>query len=463
MAAPSSTIAVSRSVITSGLVPRHVAVKKTQPNPINKNIGGNNSGAKHDGSKASTTSTSGSSVFRAKDIMKNYTPMTPSLSNANTANGALSSSSRTRTFKYDKSNSNRVHRTFIRDPATSSAFTILSSPSSNGIKVEETWGSQPDFVPQAKDSEVTSKSDRNGTTVIDIHSSHDATPTTPSSAMAPSRSVKATASQPDHVIRTDAVKNPTTLINAKPIVVQPANSHSGTYAYPYGNYPNYYEKRSHEQETSERDSKRAKHYANKGSSSKPKAETTITAAVAIAQTPASTSSIFMSGFKTIRGFKEQQQQQENQLQQGHLPEQRPPHKRNDRWASMPSLLFPPGSSSRGSTSVNERSSGGKKEMTIQELAKETDLRLEFLDPIWFRDKRVLDIGCNAALLTTFIALHYKPRLIQGVDIDPSLIGKAQNLVLKTFSQLAPKVYKQTKDDIDNDTSNSTSGSDDSRN
>lgn len=41
-------------------------------------------------------------------------------------------------------------------------------------------------------------------------------------------------------------------------------------------------------------------------------------------------------------------------------------------------------------------------------------------------------------------MHYKPQKIQGVDIDPSLIGKAQKFVLKTFSQLSSDAYTQTK-------------------
>lgn len=41
-------------------------------------------------------------------------------------------------------------------------------------------------------------------------------------------------------------------------------------------------------------------------------------------------------------------------------------------------------------------------------------------------------------------MHYKPCQIQGVDIDPSLIGKAQGFVLKTFSQLSSQAYRQTR-------------------
>lgn len=44
---------------------------------------------------------------------------------------------------------------------------------------------------------------------------------------------------------------------------------------------------------------------------------------------------------------------------------------------------------------------------------------------------------------TGLAVHFKPCKIQGVDIDPSLIGKAQGFVLKTFSQLSSQAYRQT--------------------
>lgn len=45
---------------------------------------------------------------------------------------------------------------------------------------------------------------------------------------------------------------------------------------------------------------------------------------------------------------------------------------------------------------------GQGATSAQDLTRQVDLRLEFLEPSWFYKKRVLDIGCNAALLTVFI-------------------------------------------------------------
>ncbi|KAF9897234.1 hypothetical protein BX616_005945 [Lobosporangium transversale] len=104
----SSIIMVSHSVATSGPVPRHVTVKKTQPNLISNSIGGNNSDVKDAATKALTTFTSGSSAFRARNIMESYTRMVPPSLNANTANGASSSSSWTRSFKYNNCSPNTV-------------------------------------------------------------------------------------------------------------------------------------------------------------------------------------------------------------------------------------------------------------------------------------------------------------------------------------------------------------------
>lgn len=57
---------------------------------------------------------------------------------------------------------------------------------------------------------------------------------------------------------------------------------------------------------------------------------------------------------------------------------------------------------RDDDAVADDSATSHPAMTLNELAKKVDIRFEFLDPSWFRDKRVLDIGCNSALLTIFI-------------------------------------------------------------
>nr|XP_039266667.1 7SK snRNA methylphosphate capping enzyme-like [Styela clava] len=55
-----------------------------------------------------------------------------------------------------------------------------------------------------------------------------------------------------------------------------------------------------------------------------------------------------------------------------------------------------------------------------------DIRMENLKKDWFKDKDVLDIGCNAGHLTLLIARDYEPRKIVGIDIDDSLIRTARN-------------------------------------
>lgn len=44
---------------------------------------------------------------------------------------------------------------------------------------------------------------------------------------------------------------------------------------------------------------------------------------------------------------------------------------------------------------------------------------------WFEGKRVLDIGCNAGLLSLDVARIFNPASLIGVDIDPVLISKAR--------------------------------------
>ncbi|KAF9185754.1 hypothetical protein BGZ51_002097 [Haplosporangium sp. Z 767] len=196
---------------------------------------------------------------------------------------------------------------------------------------------------------------------------------------------------------TETTSVTTAIIRASPLFVHPEH-HPQRYEYPYGNYPSYYEKRLQEQ-TKRIDSVSGKSLGSTNTKQH--------------QPPSQG-----QGQGRNRGDQDQQQRQ----------------KQHYRFTATPSVLFP--SSSNGSLG------GGGTRISLKELGKKVDLRLEFLEQEWFRDKRVLDIGCNSALLTVFIALHFKPRRIQGVDIDPSLIGKAQNFVLKTFSQIPFWAYTQ---------------------
>ncbi|KAL6636384.1 Bicoid-interacting protein 3-domain-containing protein [Neocallimastix sp. 'constans'] len=58
-----------------------------------------------------------------------------------------------------------------------------------------------------------------------------------------------------------------------------------------------------------------------------------------------------------------------------------------------------------------------------------DPRIELFEEEWFKDKICLDVGCNSGFLTTSIAMLFEPKLIEGVDIDPHLIKKAQNYLI----------------------------------
>ncbi|KAG0254456.1 hypothetical protein DFQ27_006822 [Actinomortierella ambigua] len=104
--------------------------------------------------------------------------------------------------------------------------------------------------------------------------------------------------------------------------------------------------------------------------------------------------------------------------------------------SAPSLPSPSALMSSSSTTAPAQTARER----YRDHAKMVDGRLEFLEPQWFRFKRVLDIGCNSGLLTLFIGLHYQPVRIQGVDIDSALIQQATKFTLKTYSKLAPQAY-----------------------
>ncbi|KAI1731072.1 bicoid-interacting protein 3 (Bin3) domain-containing protein [Ditylenchus destructor] len=56
---------------------------------------------------------------------------------------------------------------------------------------------------------------------------------------------------------------------------------------------------------------------------------------------------------------------------------------------------------------------------------ERDPRLELMPKEWFKNRAVLDVGCNVGYLTLSIAKELEPNRILGVDVDGNLIGIAR--------------------------------------
>ncbi|XP_054656570.1 7SK snRNA methylphosphate capping enzyme-like [Dunckerocampus dactyliophorus] len=54
-----------------------------------------------------------------------------------------------------------------------------------------------------------------------------------------------------------------------------------------------------------------------------------------------------------------------------------------------------------------------------------DLRLRLLEADWFRDKKVLDVGCGAGHLTLCVARGFNPVHILGVELDGRLVHAAK--------------------------------------
>lgn len=63
-----------------------------------------------------------------------------------------------------------------------------------------------------------------------------------------------------------------------------------------------------------------------------------------------------------------------------------------------------------------------------------DARMVQFEESWFRDKNVLDIGCNAGVVAIRVSKHFGCRSMLGVDIDKSLIDHAKrNLEIEEFA------------------------------
>lgn len=80
---------------------------------------------------------------------------------------------------------------------------------------------------------------------------------------------------------------------------------------------------------------------------------------------------------------------------------------------------------------------------LQNLINLSDVRLTvFLRHAYlFKDKDILDIGCNVGYMTIAVARRLNPKSIVGVDIDKSLIARArQNL--RIFALINPDLDKE---------------------
>ena len=66
-----------------------------------------------------------------------------------------------------------------------------------------------------------------------------------------------------------------------------------------------------------------------------------------------------------------------------------------------------------------------------------DPRLVAIDPSWLRDKDCLDIGCNAGQFTASLASRFGVRSMLGIDIDATLVTRAQRLLRHVAPLVGP--------------------------
>nr|XP_020443173.1 7SK snRNA methylphosphate capping enzyme-like [Monopterus albus]XP_020443174.1 7SK snRNA methylphosphate capping enzyme-like [Monopterus albus]XP_020443175.1 7SK snRNA methylphosphate capping enzyme-like [Monopterus albus] len=68
------------------------------------------------------------------------------------------------------------------------------------------------------------------------------------------------------------------------------------------------------------------------------------------------------------------------------------------------------------------------------VGSEEDPRLRLLEASWFRDKKVLDVGCGVGHMTLSIARWFDPTHILGVELDERLVHAAKQNVRHFLSQ-----------------------------
>ena len=72
-----------------------------------------------------------------------------------------------------------------------------------------------------------------------------------------------------------------------------------------------------------------------------------------------------------------------------------------------------------------------------------DERVDYLKREWFHDKDCLDIGCNVGHLTLYIARHFGPKSLTGIDIDNTLVQSARRNIQHYTSLSSPQAPKQS--------------------
>lgn len=87
---------------------------------------------------------------------------------------------------------------------------------------------------------------------------------------------------------------------------------------------------------------------------------------------------------------------------------------------------------------------------MQNLINISDVRLTvFLRHAYlFKDKDILDIGCNVGHMTIAVARKLNPKSIMGIDIDKNLISRARRN-LSIFQRIPVSELSKIKDE-DND-------------